>query len=139
MARVWVAAGRGWVLEAIEGATAMKGPQPSGQAGSLRHLQTDPETTLFENKYLGPWLALACMAAMFAVPVYAAYQFASWAQPIVDELAITPLKVDADGWVWGDHAGLVFVSLGVSGGALDQHEYGAGGGDGVEGSHHGGA
>lgn len=90
--------GRGRVLEAIEGATAMKGPQPFGQAGSLPHLQTDPQTTLFENKYVGPWLALACMALMFAVPVYAAYQFASWAQPIVDELAITPLRVVAEGW-----------------------------------------
>lgn len=91
-------AGRGRVLEAIEGATAMKGPQPSGQAGSLRHLQMDPETTLFENKYLGPWLALGCMAVMFAVPVYAAYQFASWAQPIVDELVIVPLKAAAESW-----------------------------------------
>lgn len=97
-ARELDAVGRGRVLEAIEGATAMRGQQLFGQAGSLPHLQTDPQVTLFENKRVGPWLALGCMALMFAVPVYAAYAFASWAQPIVDELAIAPLKAVAEGW-----------------------------------------
>lgn len=97
-ARELDAGGRGRVLAAIEGATAMRGPQPCGQAGNLPHLQTDPEKTLFENEYLGPWLALACMAAMFALPVYVAYAVASWAQPMVDAVAITPLKVLAESW-----------------------------------------
>lgn len=97
-ARELDAVGRGRVLEAIEGATAMRGQQLFGQAGSLPHLQTDPQVTLFENKRVGPWLALGCMALMFAVPVYAAYAFASWAQPIIDELAIAPLKAVAEGW-----------------------------------------
>jgi ferrous iron transport protein B len=97
-ARELDAVGRGRVLEAIEGATAMRGQQLFGQAGSLPHLQTDPQVTLFENKRVGPWLALGCMALMFALPVYAAYAFASWAQPLVDELAITPLKTLAESW-----------------------------------------
>jgi Fe2+ transport system protein B len=92
--------GRGRVLEAIEGAGEMRVDVelPFGQAGSLPDLQAVPEVTLFENKHVGPWLALGCMALMFAVPVYAAYVFASWAQPIVDELAIAPLKAVAEGW-----------------------------------------
>lgn len=90
--------GREQVVRAIEGATAMTREQPTEQAGSLPYLQTDPETTLFENKHLGPWLALACLVVMFALPVYAAYEFASWAQPLVDELAITPLKTLAESW-----------------------------------------
>jgi ferrous iron transport protein B len=100
-ARELDAEGRTRVLGAIQGATAMTMERPSqwlGQAGSLPHLQTDPSTTLFEHKRVGPWLALACMALMFALPVYAAYAFASWAQPLVDELAITPLKAFAQSW-----------------------------------------
>lgn len=93
--------GRGRVLEAIESATAMKVVEATAmplEVGRLPHLQTDPELTVFENKRLGPWLALACMALMFAVPVYVAYVFASWVQPIVDAVAITPLKAMAESW-----------------------------------------
>ena len=93
--------GRGRVLAAIQSAAQVKVVQPSGlaaQSGGLHHTPVQPQTTLFENKIIGPWLALACMALMFALPVYAAYVFASWAQPLVDELAITPLKAFAQSW-----------------------------------------
>ncbi len=93
-ARELDAEGRTRVLGAIQGATAMTGRLEE----NLSHAQTDPQTTLFEHKLLGPWLALTCMGLMFALPVYAAYVFASWAQPIVDELAITPLKALAESW-----------------------------------------
>jgi Fe2+ transport system protein B len=100
-ARELDAHGRSRVLAAIQSAAQVKVVQPSGlaaQSGGLHHTPVQPQTTLFENKLAGPWLALACMALMFALPVYAAYVFASWAQPLVDELAITPLKSVAESW-----------------------------------------
>jgi Fe2+ transport system protein B len=75
--------------------------QPSGllpQSKGLHHTPVQPQTTLFENKRIGPWLSLLSMALLFALPVYAAYLFASWAQPLVDGLAITPLKAWAESW-----------------------------------------
>jgi len=51
-----------------------------------------PQRTLFEHRVAGPLLALAALALMFALPVYLAYVFASWAQPLADEAIITPLK-----------------------------------------------
>lgn len=89
--------GRGRVLTAIQSAAQVK-VGLAGQSSGLHHTPVQPQTTLFENKIIGPWLALACMALMFALPVYAAYVFASWAQPLVDELAITPLKAFAQSW-----------------------------------------
>lgn len=89
--------GRGRVLAAIQSAAQVK-VGLSEQSGGLQHTPVQPQTTLFESKLVGPWLALACMALMFALPVYAAYVFASWAQPLVDELAITPLKAHAQSW-----------------------------------------
>lgn len=88
--------GREKVLNAIQSAAQMN--VVSEQSRGLHHTPVQPQKTLFENKHLGPWLALLSMAAMFALPVYAAYVFASWAQPIVDELAITPLKAWAESW-----------------------------------------
>ncbi len=93
--------GRGRVLAAIQSAAQMKAVQPTGgvqQGGGLHPLAVQPETTPFEHKIVGPWLALLSMGLMFALPVYAAYVFASWAQPLVDELAITPLKAAAASW-----------------------------------------
>lgn len=93
--------GRGRVLAAIQRAAQVKVVQPNGlaaQSGGLQHTPVQPQSTLFESKVVGPWLALACMALMFALPVYAAYVFASWAQPLVDELAIAPLKAFAQSW-----------------------------------------
>ena len=100
-ARELDAEGRTRVLGAIQEAAAMKVEQPSrllGQAGSLPHLQTDPERTLFEHKQAGPWLALSCLLLMFALPVYAAYVFADALQPVVDAACIEPLRAAAEGW-----------------------------------------
>ncbi|WP_395715278.1 nucleoside recognition domain-containing protein [Prosthecobacter sp.] len=95
-ARELDAEGRTRVLGAIQSAAQVN--VLSEQTGGLHHTTVQPETTLFENKRIGPWFSLLSMAAMFALPVYAAYAFASWAQPIVDELAITPLKTAAQSW-----------------------------------------
>jgi Fe2+ transport system protein B len=51
-----------------------------------------PARTPYEQPRLGPWLALASLAALFAAPVWLAFIFAEWAQPRVDAAAITPLK-----------------------------------------------
>ena len=50
-----------------------------------------PQRTLFEHPWLGPWLSLATMALLFALPVYLAYIFADWLQPIADARVISPL------------------------------------------------
>lgn len=100
-ARVLNDEGRDRVLAAIQSAAQMKAVPPSGVTEPIRGLrqaEVQPQTTLFESKIVGPWLALACMALTFALPVYVAYVFASWAQPLVDELAITPLKAFAQSW-----------------------------------------
>ncbi|NJN94442.1 MAG: ferrous iron transporter B [Anaerolineales bacterium] len=51
----------------------------------------EPQRTPFEQPWLGPWLSLATMALLFALPVYLAYIFADWLQPLADERVITPL------------------------------------------------
>ncbi|MEM7008738.1 MAG: nucleoside recognition domain-containing protein [Thermodesulfobacteriota bacterium] len=56
-----------------------------------------PQTTWFENRTLGSFLALLTLLAFFALPVMAAYYLASWLQPIVDEALITPLKTSLQG------------------------------------------
>ncbi|MCL4863466.1 MAG: 50S ribosome-binding GTPase [Caldilineaceae bacterium] len=50
-----------------------------------------PEQTLFEHAWVGPWLALAALALLFVLPVYLAYHFADWAQPLLDAWLITPM------------------------------------------------
>lgn len=100
--------GRARVLEAISGAEIMNDRAPLGggrDRGAHRAphphvelLPVQPQVTLFEHKRIGPWLAMLCLLGMFALPVYAAYGFANWAQPVVDDLAITPLKAWAESW-----------------------------------------
>jgi len=50
-----------------------------------------PQRTAFERPVAGPWLALLSLILLFLLPVYAAYQFSSFAQPTIDRLAIQPL------------------------------------------------
>lgn len=50
-----------------------------------------PQRTWLEQAWLGPWLSLAIMALLFALPVYLAYSFADWLQPLADDWLITPL------------------------------------------------
>ncbi len=51
----------------------------------------EPQRTLFERRWIAPWLALLALALLFALPVYLAYSMADWAQPLVDTWVITPL------------------------------------------------
>lgn len=91
--------GRSAVLRAVQTAVTLHSDAKvplSADAFSLAVVQ--PQRTWFEHRLLGPWLALLSMGLMFALPVYAAYIFASWAQPWVDAWAITPLKETAQAW-----------------------------------------
>jgi len=50
-----------------------------------------PQQTIFERRWLGPWVSILVILLLFAVPVYLAYLFADWFQPLVDDALITPL------------------------------------------------
>lgn len=50
-----------------------------------------PKETLYEHKGLGPFLSIISMLLLFGLPVYIAYIFASWLQPIADKIVIEPL------------------------------------------------
>jgi ferrous iron transport protein B len=52
----------------------------------------DPPATWYEHARLGPVLAVLSMVLMFALPLYAAYEFAAWLQPLADTALLTPLK-----------------------------------------------
>lgn len=91
--------GRSAVLQAVQAAVTMHADAKvplSAEVASQSVVQ--PQRTWFENHRGGPWLALLSLGLMFAWPVYAAYVFASWAQPWVDDWAITPLKEMAQTW-----------------------------------------
>ncbi len=93
-ARTLDAAARSAVLSAISGAKAMH-PASRSQISSVIPI-IQPQSTWFEHRLFGPILASLSMALMFGLPVYAAYVFAAWAQPFVDQVAITPLKAALD-------------------------------------------
>ncbi|MEK3720750.1 nucleoside recognition domain-containing protein [Paenibacillus sp. FSL H8-0034] len=50
-----------------------------------------PQTTWFEHRVWGRGLSLLVTVLIFAVPVYAAYLFSAWMQPIADQAVIRPL------------------------------------------------
>lgn len=94
-ARAMTSAQRDRLLTVIEQAAplAVKAPPP-GRSPILLLSQApvvEPQRTLFEQPRLAPWLALLVMLALFALPVYLAYRFATWAQPWVDDWVISPV------------------------------------------------
>ncbi|KAG2870450.1 hypothetical protein PC115_g25120, partial [Phytophthora cactorum] len=65
-----------------------------------RHLQLEsppdspviePQTTMFEHKVWGRFAALTALILLFAVPVYVAYLFSGWVQPLADVWILEPL------------------------------------------------
>ncbi|MCW1968093.1 MAG: 50S ribosome-binding GTPase [Anaerolineae bacterium] len=50
-----------------------------------------PKPTVFEIQPLGVVAAVIAIVLMFALPVMLAYWFSQWAQPLIDDWAITPL------------------------------------------------
>lgn len=87
-ARELDAAGRREVLAAVAAAR----PLQLSPAIEPAIAKKDPPLTWFEHRRLGPMLAVLTMLLMFALPVYAAYEFAAWLQPIADVQLIQPLK-----------------------------------------------
>ena len=80
----------GGVVEAIAAARELAATGRAGElpGGAVR----DPGLTIFDRAVVGPVAALVALVGLFAVPVYAAYRLASWAQGPVDDAVITPLK-----------------------------------------------
>lgn len=54
-------------------------------------VETRPDATLFENRSLGPWLALFSVILIFAVPVMLAFKMSAALQIPMDALLIQPL------------------------------------------------
>lgn len=63
----------------------------SGTVVGLRE-ERDPAVTWFEHATLGPVLAALLAVGMFAGPVYLAWLAATWLQPLVETLLITPAQ-----------------------------------------------
>lgn len=80
---------RDGLIEAIRQAAPLLSGQPISFLPDVPLVE--PQRTLFEQPWLGPWLSLVTMAWLFALPVYLAYIFADWLQPLADARVITPL------------------------------------------------
>lgn len=80
---------RNQLLQTIRQAEPFLTNQPAAALPEIPLIM--PQRTWLEQAWLGPWLSLAIMALLFALPVYLAYSFADWLQPLVDGWLITPL------------------------------------------------
>jgi ferrous iron transport protein B len=78
------------LLTVIEQAAPLS--TPSATRSPIRLLPAapvvEPQRTIFEQRWLAPWLAVLALGLLFALPVYLAYRFADWAQPVVDAWVI---------------------------------------------------
>ncbi len=52
----------------------------------------NPEPLVFEKPFIGPAAAVLSMLGLFALPVYAAFLFAEFIQPLADRVVMEPLK-----------------------------------------------
>jgi ferrous iron transport protein B len=85
------AAGRSDLVAALRGALPLNSTPRAAPTPARLRATHEPAATWFDHPRLGPWLALAAVLALFAVPVWLAYAFASWAQPLADAALISPL------------------------------------------------
>ncbi len=103
------------VVQAIREATPLDTPSLGGSdlPPELLLLSSvpvvEPQCTVFEHRYWGPWASLLTMLLLFGLPVYLAYLFAGWAQPTLDQVLLDPLLVAAQSL--GDVAPLLFAVL----------------------------
>ncbi|SLK14903.1 MULTISPECIES: nucleoside recognition domain-containing protein [unclassified Paenibacillus] len=77
----------------------------------------EPQTTMFEHTVWGRFVALAALVLLFAAPVYVAYLFSGWIQPLADAWILEPLhRITAGLWsplqaiMLGDYG---MISLGL--------------------------
>ncbi len=85
------ATGRAALVAALHGALPLNSAPSAAPAPARLVATREPAATWFDHPRLGPWLALAAVLALFALPVWLAYAFADWAQPIADAALISPL------------------------------------------------
>ncbi|NWL89078.1 ferrous iron transporter B [Paenibacillus sp. 79R4] len=76
------------------------GPIRSGAAHLMpSHFPVvQPQATWFEHPLWGRPLSLALTLLLFAVPVWLAYLFSAWIQPVVDQNVLDPIKQGLSGW-----------------------------------------
>ena len=90
-ARNMTADQREQVLQTIRNATPLQQEQWQTIVFMPDVPEIKPQKTVFEHQILGPWVSLLAIAILFATPVYLAYIFADWLQPLADNALITPL------------------------------------------------
>lgn len=91
-ARALEAEDRQAILKAVDAAAPVTMPGQWTVAMPIVAPNVNPPTTWFEHPGVGPWLAALSVLILFGFPVYAAYWFSGWAQPLVDEALVTPLR-----------------------------------------------
>jgi len=98
-ARELTAEARSRVLAAVRSPRILNlPPATAARKVPVKFTRVQPAETWFEHSVGGPWLALATLAALFAVPVWAAFQFSDWLQPWVDRAVIEPVVRSLSGW-----------------------------------------
>ncbi len=98
-ARDFEPAMRSSLITAIQQARLSKGEVISLPSAPV----TSPQRSIFERSRVGPLMALLFVFAMYGVPVWLAYQFSSWLQPVVDSWMLGPLKSALHLPAWASH------------------------------------
>lgn len=85
------AGSRSLLLKAVSHAAPIKS---SPNIKSISDLPTlEPGRTIFEHSVWGRLASLSALLLMFAVPVYIAFLFSGWVQPLVDRCLLDPLRI----------------------------------------------
>lgn len=72
-----------------------------------------PDATWLEHRRIGPLLSMLVLAALWVIPVIAAFQFANWLQPLVDAALIGPATAWLEARLPGLAASFLTGSYGV--------------------------
>lgn len=97
-AREMNSAEREELIWAIRSAAPLRGGARLSSEAAAQLQVVRPKPDWFGQRRIGPALATAVIAAMFGLPVWAAYKAAEAAQPVMDAALITPLKEAASAW-----------------------------------------
>ncbi|MGX1831601.1 nucleoside recognition domain-containing protein [Paenibacillus taichungensis] len=72
----------------------------------------EPQTTMFEHTVWGRFVALAALVLLFATPVYVAYLFSGWLQPLADAWILEPLHLMTVG-LWNPIQAIMLGDYGI--------------------------
>ncbi|MFB8377347.1 nucleoside recognition domain-containing protein [Paenibacillus taichungensis] len=72
----------------------------------------EPQTTMFEHTVWGRFVALAALVLLFATPVYVAYLFSGWLQPLADAWILDPLHLMTVG-LWNPLHAIMLGDYGI--------------------------